>query len=538
MINKQLIPKRHEFSRKSSKSMFTASLHPPNRSGFPRSLNRKIPATMATQHPDHASKPYWHNKEYISTQFEAEEAYRSFSEIGVTEYKWDWEGKLVDESVVERFFGEHFDYFSKFPLGEKKFLTFRLPNPRVETEFRLIRAFINMASAASVAKHFNFSVPPLFEVILPLTETAEEMLSLQEAFEEIHHLKHPLFKMNGFLTNLRVIPLFERVPTFISSGKILEKYLYLYSKRFNKKPPYMRPYVARSDPALNSGIVPTVLAIKIALSHYKDLAKKEKIPLYPIIGAGSLPFRGGLNPNLVKDFAKEYKGIRTVTIQSAFRYDYPLEDVKSAIKYLENKLPRSEAESVSKKEEQNLISLIKKSEGYYKKVIEQIAPTINHIALSVPKRRERFQHIGLFGYSRGEGSVTLPRAISFTCSLYSIGIPPEFIGTGRTLAYARKTNQIALFEKYYVNFKKEMIEAGRFLNKDNLEILAKTSDAWQEVSENIGIIEDYIGVSLGPKSESDQKHNLITEKILKGMKTKKISLQSIKQAAVLRKSLG
>jgi len=155
--------------------------------------NRKIPSTMATQHPDHASKPYWHYKTYISTQYEAEEAFRTFSELGVNEYKWDWEGKLVDESVVERFLGEHFDYFSKNPLGVDTFLTFRLPNPRVETEFRLGRAFINMASAASVAKHFGFTVPPIFEVILPLTENSEEMLALQEAYEEIHHLKHPLY---------------------------------------------------------------------------------------------------------------------------------------------------------------------------------------------------------------------------------------------------------------------------------------------------------------------------------------------------------
>lgn len=51
--------------------------------------NRKIPATMVTQHPDHSAKPYWHTSAYITTQHEADEAYRSFSEIGVTEYKWD-----------------------------------------------------------------------------------------------------------------------------------------------------------------------------------------------------------------------------------------------------------------------------------------------------------------------------------------------------------------------------------------------------------------------------------------------------------------
>ena len=60
--------------------------------------NRKIPATMVTQHPDHASKPHWHDSAFLTTHDEAEEAYRSFAELGATEYKWDWEGKLVDEN--------------------------------------------------------------------------------------------------------------------------------------------------------------------------------------------------------------------------------------------------------------------------------------------------------------------------------------------------------------------------------------------------------------------------------------------------------
>ena len=67
---------------------------------------RKIPATNVTQHPDHANKPYFLKEAFISTRDESEECYRSFAELGATEYKWDWEGKLVDESVLERLFSE------------------------------------------------------------------------------------------------------------------------------------------------------------------------------------------------------------------------------------------------------------------------------------------------------------------------------------------------------------------------------------------------------------------------------------------------
>lgn len=500
-------------------------------------MTRKIPATMVTQHPDHATRPYWHNDKLIKTQHEAEEAYLSFSELGATEYKWDWEGKLVDESVLERLFGEHFEYFKKNPLGQQKFLTFRLPNPKVETEFRFIRALINMASAASVARHFRLPSPPLFEVILPMTETAEEIIEIQKAYQEIHLLKHPLFKLDGILTNLRLIPLFEQVNTIINSDKILKTYFSLYKKRFKKLPPYFRPYIARSDPALNSGIVPTILAIKIALSRYKKLEGKVGIKFYPIIGAAALPFRGGISPKTVEEFANEYKGIRTTTIQSAFRYDYDKKDVIKAIKRLEELLPKLKVVEISLSDEKKLIKMIPAFENYYKETVEQLAPIINKISAFIPKRRERVQHIGLFGYSRGIGKVKLPRAIPFTGSLYSLGIPPEFIGTGRAIAKLNK-KELALLEKYYLNIKNDFLRAGAFINKENIEKMAKKYPFATEIMEDINAIEEYLGIKLKPRTQNEKKHYALTKVIYSKFELGTLSQQAVEKAAVFRKSLG
>lgn len=501
-------------------------------------MKRKIPTTMATQHPDHAQKPYWHSEAFISTQHEAKEAFLSFSDLGIDEYKWDWEGKLVDESVLERLFSEYFEYFSKHPLGFDSYLTFRLPNPKVQTEFRIGRAFMNLASAASTAKHFKLPTPPIFEVILPMTESADEIISIQEAYQEIHNLKHPLFRLENILTNLCVIPLFEDVETIINSDKILDEYLNYYLKKFKKLPPYIRPYVARSDPALNHGIVPTVLAIKIALSKYDTLSKKLGIPLYPIIGAASLPFRGGINPFSVERFSDEYKGVKTTTIQSAFRYDYDVKDVKKGIKKLRALFEKNSPVPVSSKEETQLIEIIKIFSTLYKDTVEKISPLINDIASLLPKRRERVQHTGLFGYSRGVGKVRLPRAIGFTGALYSIGIPPEIISTGRGLKKANDLKSIELLKTHYKYLKEDMLEAGRFLNKDNLEKLIKKYPVLKSVSEDVKNLEKLLDITLGPKTETDFAHKWLTGKILEKINLSENPVELIIEAAILRKSLG
>lgn len=500
-------------------------------------MNRKIPATMATQHPDHAAAPYWHSEAFIHSQSETKELFLSLSELGITEYMWDWEGKLVDESVVERILGQHFDFFKEHPLGQEKFLTFRLPNPKVETEFRLGRALMNLASSASVAKHFDLPTPPLFEVILPMTDSAESLLAIQEAYVQLHHLTHPLYRLENILTNLRIIPLFEEIGTIISSNNILREYLALYKNRFNKLPPYMRPFVARSDPALNAGIIPTVLAIKIALSRYQQVAEETGVAMYPIIGAAALPFRGGINPHTIDQFIDEYQGIRTTTIQSAFRYDYPQEDVIQAVTKLEQKLPNSTAVHISQQEEHDILSLLPYFEQTYQTTIESLAPLINTVASQLPKRRERVQHVGLFGYSRGIGKVKLPRAISFTGALYSIGIPPELIGTGRALRHAQKEGTLAIILKHYKYIKENLMQAGKFLNKENVQQYAKISSSGSAIEEDITAIEEIFGISLEPTGAEKEHHRLTTD-IYQRMTNNEPFEGLLEQAAILRHSIG
>jgi phosphoenolpyruvate carboxylase len=499
---------------------------------------RKIPATMVSQHPDHAAPPYWQKDAFITTHAESTELFLSFSELGAGEYKWDWEGKLVDESIFERLMGKNYEYFKQNPLGVEKFLTFRLPNPRVETEFRLGRAFMGILSAAGLAKQVGLPTP-IFEAILPLTETAEEMVEIQKAFAEMATLRHPLFRFaDSTLTHLSLIPLFEDINTISHSAEILRRYLRLHHKAFGFTPSLLRPYIARSDPALNAGLLPTILAIKLALSSYRQFTQDTGVTLAPIIGSASLPFRGGLRPDKIPQFVQEYSGVRTALIQSAFRYDFPKAQVIAALAELEKLLPTVEAASIAVAEEKTLRQLLPIFAQYYQAIIPELATEINALASQLPPRRERVQHVGLFGYSRGDGAVKLPRAIGFTAALYSLGVPPEILGTGRALREAKKLGQLPLIEKYYVNLRHDLLEAGKYVDSRYIQQRAKTSATWQMIDEDVRAIEQYLGCALGPSADEDKEHLRLIGKIQHGQLSSRSLTNTITKAALLRKSMG
>lgn len=505
------------------------------------SRKRKIPATMVTQHPDHAFTPYWHYRPFISTQDETQELYLSFKELGASEYKWDWEGKLVDEAILERMYSEYYDYFKNTHIGKDKFITFRLPNPKVETEYRLGRAFMGILAASGLAKTLGVSENPLFEVILPMTESAKEMFDVQTAFREMASIRHPLLKRGDEdIEHIELIPLFEDIDTISSSDAILEEYLDMHIHGFDFKPEYLRPYLARSDPALNAGIVPTVLAIKLALSKYEAFSKKHEIDLYPMIGAAALPFRGGITPWTVDAFMNEYAGMRTTTIQSAFRYDYPKEDVIKALQQIENNFHKTKIRHISPEEEGMIREIMHVFSQYYRRTIEQIAPLVNEMSKHIPKRRERVQHVGLFGYSRGIGEVKLPRAITFTASLYSLGIPPELIGTGRGLAHLntpKMQKHKALLEKQYINIRADLMNALSYVNTDVIDDLARTTRGLSDIVLDLKEIESFLGDS--PKlSEDHKEHREVTSQIYERFKFGKDVSSLIEKAARLRRSIG
>ena len=516
---------------------------------------RKIPATMATQHPDHANVPYWKEspvpsaltgpgsatagQAFVSAQEEVEECISAFQDLRCQEFMWDWEGKYVDEAVVDKLFSNYYDFFKKIRLGRDLFLTFRLPNIWEEKGYRLARAYIGILTFEDLANDLGFSDPPIFEVILPMTDEAKKLIYLQKTFTQVASLKRQTFgDKESRLTYLRVIPLIEGVSQLTESGRILRQYLELHQQEFGRGIDYLRPFVARSDPSLNDGLVPATVAAKVALSEYYRFEDETGIPVFPIIGVGCLPFRGGLSPDRLKTFLEEYRGVRTVTIQSAFRYDFPREKVKKAIEILNRSLKKGKASRFSPEEIRLGVKLNTLFSRFYRDSVESLAGLINEFAKFIPQRRERMLHFGLFGYARGIRGIRLPRAIGFTAALYSFGIPPELIGTGRGLAEARKRGLLEVLEKFYVHFRQDIIEAGNYLNKENLAFLAKQYPAWAEIKKDITALEEYLQEELGPRKPDHYLHRNLVSSVYLLWRDGRDCTGHILEAAKIRRSLG
>ena len=98
-------------------------------------------------------------------------------------------------------------------------------------------------------------------------------------------------------------------------------------------------------------------------------------------------------------------------------------------------------------------------------------------------------------------------------SLYSLGVPPEFIGAGRAVLECIKEGLVKDLEYFYPNIKDDLITAGALLNKENLRFLAKTSKAWKSLLNDVKLVEDYTDSGLGPNSTETFLHRNHTSNV-------------------------
>ncbi len=486
----------------------------------------KIPSCMSTQHPDNATQPkFASDQETLRGKDEVLEALYAYSELDCDEQMWDIEGKEASRSVVRELLEKDPGFFRENKLGEDVRLTVRIPNPEYENveQKALLEVLENIPRSYDTGKAFyEEEVTPIYEVILPMTTSSRSLERIYHYYqgyvsgkESYRPFDKSIGEWMGEIKPDRVqtIPLIEEMDSMLDAHHIVRDFL--NEKEFDEQ----RVFLARSDPALNYGLVAAVLINKIALTKLDRLSEEISTDIYPIFGAGSAPFRGNLSPTRTDEVLDEYPSVQTYTIQSAFKYDYPKEKSSKAIENIKN----TERENIDPVEESKCLSLIEKTKRDYRRKVIKLANTINEISGHTPSRRSRKLHVGLFGYSRemddDEGSVQLPRAITFTASLYSIGIPPEIIGFS---ALSDKDVEF-LSENVYRKIFTDLEDAMQYYNEDTIQEFPFLKKDAQKVQEYVDI-------------EINEKHKEITDQIL-DQNTENIK-EKIVKAAEIRKFLG
>ncbi len=466
----------------------------------------------------------------MSGEDEILEAFLLFSQFGCQEQMWDFEGKKAVPWVVSELLAKDQDFFKRHPLGRDVFLTFRIPNPEIEkTEAKLVPEIL-----ASIPRCYDTTqavyekeIPPVFEVILPMTTSSEQLNRIYHYYHDFVVQKKDVSVFPGDSISIsqwlgeckpeqiNVIPLFEDYNSMLNVDEVLAEYLE------DKELEYQRVFLARSDPALNYGALAAVLLLNVALQRLDRLEKKIGIPIYPILGVGSVPFRGNFKPTNAKEMARGYQSCQTFTIQSAFKYDWPFDIVVEAIKDI-NSAPRGNPLVVDE-EKSNI--LIKKAIAGYQEQIPEVANWINRLVPFLPQRRLRKLHIGLFGYSRNSGKTHLPRAIPFCAALYSIGLPPELLGL-----HSLNKEDIRIVSELYPspNFEEDLKDALSFYNPKSLSLLSP---------ELRGQIEKAVAIM---DFEPNLEHREITSQIINCLERTQTDQMAelIIKAAKIRRFLG
>ncbi len=488
-----------------------------------------VPKAMSTQHPDNAKPaPFSDEAGVVKGDGEVAEAVHVFG-LGCDEQMWDSEGKEADTQVVRKLLTGYPQVFQdKFHLGSDVAVTLRVANPRAERDMRksTVETLHSLPSAWDTAQSFygGDTVPPLQEVILPLTTSTEEV-SLIEAYYRkvvVGQEDHTLLEGKSvkdwvgefFPKRVRVIPLIEDMGSLLRCDDIVENYVQ------DRGLPFQRVFLARSDPALNYGVVAAELVLKLALIRLHNLEARLGISLFPIIGAGSAPFRGHLNPLNVRRVLVEYPSAWTFTVQSAFKYDYDEESVRAGIAQILDH-QRGEPIPVDPAAAREVID---RSAVEYQAQVQRLAGVVRTVSAHVPKRRERRMHVGLFGYGRsldGVGEVTLPRAIGFAASLYSIGVPPELLGLA-----ALTESDLDFVRQAYPSMDDDLRSALRFANERIVKELL--GDPYPALLARFG-------------DEIDRVHEGLTSAVWAGISSDAASpnvVHYVEEAAHLRRFLG
>jgi phosphoenolpyruvate carboxylase len=369
-----------------------------------------------------------------------------------------------------------------------------------------------------------------------MVQSAADLVKVRDRVRDVIYLGHKEFRLPYDPDALQLVPLMEEVPDLLRCGELMRGYVEAAAREgFGVKS--LRVMLGRSDAALSYGHLPSALSAKVALAQIYSAGLDLGLEPAPILGAGYLPFRGGVTLENVDRLIRDYPGLRTVTIQSAIRYD--TEEAPAAIQALHERLsePAPGVPCLTGDEEAFLRDAIGALTVPYLRTFDRLLGVVLPLSDLLPAQRDRLARKGAAGYARAAAepaflarlvhdqtvrrdledlrltpSTSLPRAISFTGAMYSAGIPPEFLGTGRGLLRVKELyGQEGLDRvlRAYSGLTADLDLAGRYLNLQAARALLPP-EALEEIEEDLRLCAELVGFQ---QPEPDPRYELLQETI-------------------------
>ncbi len=448
----------------------------------------KIPSTMATQHPDSATK-------MVPVSEEVEEAVRCLRHqdqgLGCDEYLVDYMSKLTPYHQI----GQIIKALSKetdLVPGVDSFITPRMVSSFQDEPFRQLMTLTAVMEGIYSSSQ-TYGEPGITEMVHAMT-TVRELKRTKDRAKSILGMLAKDLRLSEE-SDIQIIPLFEGVPELLSMDQTIPT--------LTKELGSQRLFLGKSETALVYGHAASSLACKLALAdiHILEIAIGTKF--YPIFGGGALPFRGNICPDNSERFLQEFKGVKTYTIQSGMRYDHGSLETRELVGKIRTTTGQSEYLEFSAEDRALMVQSAAIFAEHYIRELLEIVDKVLQVATVIPDQRERLLESTDVSYYQTvrnfksflpfcrepeirdrlssldtEKLLSLPRVIRFTAALYTLGLPPEFIGTGNALKeIGGRLGQAwleRLLDEIIPSLRHDLAFASKFLNGEPSENLVTT----------------------------------------------------------------
>ncbi|MBS7247173.1 MAG: phosphoenolpyruvate carboxylase [Candidatus Freyarchaeota archaeon] len=475
-------------------------------------LPMRVPAVMVTQDSDSAST-------YVSFSEEPDEAVSFLAPVeegghGFDELMVDFKGKMTPcnqvVSIVARLIEAGVIQSSKVKV------TPRMPTD--DTVGLRRTAILHSIIEANYTAYHHLNENVVEEVIHPVGSDVRSLVRVEANFNIIKNYVLESSLKPVEVKDLQFIPSLDNFNLLVNAADTISSYVNARATMLPQESEKVRVYLARENISAKFGMLPSALALRLALSKLNDAAKSLSVPVYPILECGPLPLRGNLNHESKDSFLRMYGGVTTVAVPPSLIYDSG-KKASDLVKSLKDELQGKSPPELSGEEEAQIRELIVFFACEYARTVSKAADVLMRLASLVPERREasisehlnvnikELEPLNVRGISMELESFTIPSPVKYTALMYSFGAPPELVGVGRALSLLEKKRK-GLFEglfDLYPSLEDDISSAWRYLCLEAARKVFPESFI-SDLAEDIRLIKEF----LSPKENYSAPHRALS----------------------------